>query len=174
MRSVIWLFILFVAAVAAALFLGDNRATVTVFWYPYRVDMSLNLLLLMLLVLAGLVTFAIRAFSSVKKVQLSAKQWHQQQQERSLQHQFLEATEQYAQGNYQQAGEVAVQAITKAQQILVAPSEANDEAATALKDWARSVQIMAHWVAAESAYALGNEATGDAHYITYQESHVQN
>ena len=37
---------LFAGAVALALFTGDNDGTVTVFWPPHRVDLSVNLVLL--------------------------------------------------------------------------------------------------------------------------------
>ena len=48
MRAALWLLALFGVAVAAALFAGNNPGTVTVFWPPYRIDLSLNLVLLLL------------------------------------------------------------------------------------------------------------------------------
>ena len=42
MRAALWLLALFGAAVAVALFAGSNQGTITVFWPPYRVDLSLN------------------------------------------------------------------------------------------------------------------------------------
>ena len=50
MRVVIWLLVLFAVAAGAALFASTNPGTVTVFWPPYRVDLSLNLVLLALVV----------------------------------------------------------------------------------------------------------------------------
>jgi hypothetical protein len=49
MRAALWLLALFGIAAAVALFAGNNQGTVTVFWPPYRVDLSLNLVLLLLL-----------------------------------------------------------------------------------------------------------------------------
>ena len=49
MRAALWFLALFGAAVAVALFVGNNQGTVTVFWAPYRIDLSLNLVLLLLL-----------------------------------------------------------------------------------------------------------------------------
>ena len=49
MRAALWLLVLFGVAVAVALFAGNNQGTVTVFWPPYRIDLSLNLVLLLLL-----------------------------------------------------------------------------------------------------------------------------
>jgi len=49
MRAALWLLALFGVAAAIALFAGNNQSTVTVFWPPWRVDLSLNLVLLLLL-----------------------------------------------------------------------------------------------------------------------------
>jgi HemY protein len=51
MRAALWFVALFGVAVASALLAGGNQSTVTVFWSPYRVDLSLNLVLLVLVVL---------------------------------------------------------------------------------------------------------------------------
>lgn len=60
-----WLIGLFAAAVALALFAGDNDGTVTVFWPPYRVDLSVNLLLLLLALLFALLYGALRTVLAV-------------------------------------------------------------------------------------------------------------
>ena len=49
MRAVLWFLGLFAAAVALALLMGGNRGVVTLLWAPWRVDVSLNLALLVLL-----------------------------------------------------------------------------------------------------------------------------
>ena len=54
MRAALWLLGLFGAAVAVALFAGNNQGTVTLFWPPYRVDFSLNMVVLLLV--GGFVT----------------------------------------------------------------------------------------------------------------------
>src|SRR6218665_2165101 len=48
MRAALWLLSLFALAVAVALFAGNNQGTVTLYWPPYRIDLSLNLVLLLL------------------------------------------------------------------------------------------------------------------------------
>ena len=48
MRIALWLLALFGVAVAAALFAGSNPGSITVFWPPYRIDLSLNLVLVLL------------------------------------------------------------------------------------------------------------------------------
>src|SRR3989344_1580395 len=54
MRAALWLLALFGVAVAAALFAGNNQGTVTLYWPPYRIDLSLNLVVLLLV--GGVVT----------------------------------------------------------------------------------------------------------------------
>ena len=49
MRIALWLLALFGIAVAAALFAGNNPGSITLFWPPYRIDLSLNLFMLLLL-----------------------------------------------------------------------------------------------------------------------------
>ena len=46
MRMVIWLVLLFVAAVVAALTLGNNDGLASFYWRGWRMDLSLNLFLL--------------------------------------------------------------------------------------------------------------------------------
>ncbi len=49
MRAVIWLVLLFVAAVVAATSLGSNDGLASFYWSGWRFDMSLNLFILLLL-----------------------------------------------------------------------------------------------------------------------------
>jgi HemY protein len=53
MRGVIWLVLLFVAAVVAALTLGENDGLASFTYNGWRLDMSLNLFLLGALVVAS-------------------------------------------------------------------------------------------------------------------------
>ena len=65
MRAALWLLALFGVAVAAALFAGNNQGTVTLYWPPYRVDLSLNLVVLLLV--GGFTTLyaALRALAAL-------------------------------------------------------------------------------------------------------------
>jgi HemY protein len=57
MRAVIWFVLLFVVAVVAATTLGANDGLVSFYWSGQRVDLSLNLfLILLVIVCAALVT----------------------------------------------------------------------------------------------------------------------
>ena len=53
MRTVIWLLLLAAAAAVAASLLGKNDAMVTLFWAPWRFDLSFNLVLVGLILASG-------------------------------------------------------------------------------------------------------------------------
>jgi len=65
MRVALWFLGLFGVAVALALFASGNGSTVTVFWPPHRVDLSLNFVVLLLLLLLVLVHLALRALAAL-------------------------------------------------------------------------------------------------------------
>ena len=64
-RAALWFVGLFALAVAIALFAGNNEGMVSLFWSPYRVDISLNMLLLALLATFAIGYAALRAFSAL-------------------------------------------------------------------------------------------------------------
>ena len=64
MRVALWFLGLFGTAVALALFAGNNQGTVTLFWPPYRLDLSLNLVVLLLIVLLLFIHLALRALAA--------------------------------------------------------------------------------------------------------------
>ena len=79
MRAALWLMGLFAAAVALALFTGDNDGTVTIFWPPHRVDLSVNLVLLLLVGLFVLLHLALRALTAALELPRQARRWRAQQ-----------------------------------------------------------------------------------------------
>ena len=83
-RAAIWFLALFGVAVATALVAGNNRAVVTVFWPPHRIDVSFNLLVLLLAGLFLLVYLATRALTAVFSLPLEARRWRAQQKERAM------------------------------------------------------------------------------------------
>ena len=66
MRIVFWLVGLFAVAAALALLMGQNSATVTLFWAPYRVDMSFNLVIAAVLLLFLLLHLALSSVSMLR------------------------------------------------------------------------------------------------------------
>ena len=84
MRAALWLLALFGIAVAVALFAGNNQGSVTLFWPPYRIDLSLNLVLLLLVAAFFLVHAAMRALAALLELPRQALRWRTQQKERAM------------------------------------------------------------------------------------------
>src|SRR3954468_14971063 len=84
MRATLWLLALFGIAVAGALFAGNNQGTVTLFWPPYRVDVSLNLVLLLLVAAFVFLHAALRALSALFDLPRQALRWRNLQKERGM------------------------------------------------------------------------------------------
>jgi HemY protein len=91
MRAALWLVALFGVAVAVALFAGNNQGVITVFWPPYRVDLSLNLVVLLLLAAFVLGYGALRALAALFDLPRQAKRWRVQQKERAMHAALMDA-----------------------------------------------------------------------------------
>ena len=91
MRAAFWFIALFGVAVAVALFAGDNDAVVSLFWAPHRVDISLNLMVLLLFAAFALLHFALKALSVVASLPVQARRWRAQQKERAMYAALMEA-----------------------------------------------------------------------------------
>lgn len=146
MRAALWLLALFAVAVAAALFVGNNQGTVTVFWPPYRVDLSLNLVLLLTLALFLLVHLALRTLAALFALPQQARLWRQQHRERSLFAHLLDAQlHQYA-GRFSRARKAALAALQQEQGLQA-------QGGAAAYDTSR-VRALGHLLAAEASHAL--------------------
>lgn len=144
---------LFIAAlaVAAALFMGDNPATVTLFWPPWRVDVSFNLVLVGV-VLAFVVGYAaLRGVALLRALPRRASRWRALQHERAVVGLLLQAWGQWLGGRFVRAQRAAREAIEH----LAAGNRDTLPHADAL--W-----VLAHLVAAESAHQLGQREQRDA------------
>ena len=155
MRAALWLVGLFAAAVALALFAGDNEGTVTVFWPPHRVDLSVNLALLLLVGLFVLLHLALRALSAVFELPRQARRWRAQQRERATHAMLLDAFTQFSAGRFLRARKAAEGALAREQAL----QGAGDAPPHAL-----ALRTLAHMTVAESAHALQDQATRDAHF----------
>lgn len=155
MRVALWMLALFAAAVAAALFAGSNPGSLTLFWPPYRVDLSLNLVLVLLL--AGFLTvhLALRALSALFAIPREARIWRQRQRERSMQLSLLEAYSQLVAGRFVRAKKAAESVLEQVRKL----SGAEDRLA-----YADQLQSAAHLLAAEAAHALQDRGARESHY----------
>ena len=149
MRATLWLMGLFAAAVALALFAGGNQGTVTVFWPPHRVDLSVNLVLLLALLLFALLYGALRTVAALLELPRQARRWRMQQRERATNALLLDARVQLTAGRYLRARKAAESVLARAP----APGAQQPDTRPALI----GLRTLANLTAAESAHALQDE-----------------
>lgn len=145
MRAAFWFVGLFALAVAVALFAGNNHGVVSLFWTPYRLDFSLNFVLLLLLLVFAVGYAAMRALSALLLLPHQAKHWRQQQKERDLYQALVESFSHLQAGRYVRA--------RKSAQALIKVSDELQQEGAALPQHA-SLRALAHMLAADSAHAL--------------------
>lgn len=154
MRALLWLLALFALASGAAMLAGDNQGTVTLFWPPHRVDLSLNLVLVLLV--AGFVVLhvSLRGLSALLAMPRQAQRWRQQQRERAMHAALLDALTHQLAGRFLRARKAADAALQQHEAL----------AAGGLNlPHGHKLHAMAHLVAAESAHALQDRSTRDQH-----------
>ncbi|NJS36401.1 MAG: heme biosynthesis protein HemY [Brachymonas sp.] len=110
MRSALWLLAIFAAAVGVALFATRSTGSVTLYWPPYRVDLSLNLVLLLLVGLFVLLHLAIRAFGALMDLPQEAKAWRATQRQQAMHAQLRDALAHLLAGRFSRAKKQALQA----------------------------------------------------------------
>jgi HemY protein len=153
-RAALWLLALFAVAAAVALFAGNNQGTITVFWPPWRVDLSLNLVLVILLAAFVLLHLALRGLAALFSLPTQARQWRLQQKERMLHSALLDAMVQLLSGRFSRARKAAQAALVQ---------EKTLAALGASLPQAQQVRVLSHLLAAESAQALQDRPARDAH-----------
>ena len=154
MRAALWLLALFAIAAAVALFAGNNQGTITVFWPPWRVDLSLNLVLVILLGAFVLLHLALRGLAALFSLPTQARQWRLQQKERALHSALLDSMVQLLSGRFSRARKAAQAALVQ---------ERTLAALDASLPQAHQVRVLSHLLAAESAQALQDKPARDAH-----------
>jgi HemY protein len=111
MRNIIWFVLLFGVAVVAASTLGTNDGLATFYWRSWRVDVSLNLFLLLLIVACFLIVTAIQALISLMGLPQRAHEWRVARRDRSAQAALRDALAQYFGGRYSRAQKSAERAL---------------------------------------------------------------
>lgn len=155
MRAALWFLVLFAIAAAVALFAGNNQGTVTIFWPPWRIDLSLNLVLMLLFIGIALFYAALRGLSTLRELPRQARRWRLQQKERAMHGAMLDAVTQLLAGRFVRARKSALKTLT--QEEALAPAEA----AIAHR---QQLRTLAHVVAAESSHAL-QDRSGRAEHL---------
>ena len=154
MRAALWFLALFGMAVAAALFAGNNQGTITVFWPPYRIDLSLNLVLLVVVGLFFVLYVALRALSVLLSLPGQARDWRALRLERSMQAGLLDALAHLSAGRFVRARKAAQSVLSREQSL------ARGEVKL---PYARRLRALSHLLAAESAHVLKDQAGRDEH-----------
>ena len=157
MRAALWLLALFGVAVAAALFAGNNQGSITLYWPPYRVDLPLNLVVLLLVGGFTTVYAALRALAALLELPHQARRWRVQQKERAMHHALLDALTHMLAGRFLRSRKSALASLSQ---------ESALQAAGEPVPHGKQLRALAHLIAAESSHALQDRAT--------RESHLQN
>lgn len=152
MRSVFWLLGLAAIAVALALLMGHNAATVTLFWPPYRFDVSFNFIVFCLMAGFVLVHLALRAIGLLRELPVQARRWRSQQVERAAVGAVLDALSHQLAGRFVRAQSAGLQALEQLNGLPAA-------------QWARrpQLQLLAHLLVAEAAQSLQNRRGREEH-----------
>jgi HemY protein len=154
MRAALWLLSLFGMAVAVALFAGNNQGTITLFWPPYRLDLSLNLVLLLLALLFVTLHVALRALAALFAMPGHARRWRLQHQERAVYAALLDALSHLVAGRFIRA--------RKAAELVLAREDSMARGGEALV-YSGRLRAMAHLLAAESAQVLQDRPARGLH-----------
>jgi HemY protein len=152
MRSVFWLLGLAALAVALALLVGDNPAMVSLFWPPYRFDVSFNFVLLCLVLGFVLLYLAMRAVAVLRELPRQARRWRSLQMERTAVGAVMDALAHQLAGRFVRAQAAGLSAL---EQLNAQPAA----------QWPRrgQLQLLAHLLVAEAAQSLQNRSTRDEH-----------
>jgi HemY protein len=154
MRAALWLVSLFAVAVATALLASNNAGTVSLFWAPYRLDLSLNLVLFALVLILLTLHWAQRALTAMFELPKQAKRWRLQQKERAAHAALLDSLAQFMEGRF-------LRARKSAELVLLREKSLSD--AGEVLDHAGALRCVAHILAAESAHALSDKTTRQSH-----------
>ena len=148
MRNIVWFVLLFGIAVLAASTLGTNDGLATFYWRGWRVDLSLNLFLLLLIGSCFVIVAAIRTLSALVDLPQRAREWRVARRDRTAQASLRDALAQYFGGRYSRAQKSAERALVIQADT---PELAQDNEFT----------VLGHLLAAGSAHRLQDRAARD-------------
>jgi HemY protein len=154
MRAALWLLALFSVAVAIALFAGNNQGTVTVFWPPHRLDLSLNLVLLLLFLAFAFLHAALGALAALFDLPRQALRWRAQQKERAIHASLLDSISHLLAGRFIRARKSAEMSLSQEKSLSAGEQKLAN---------APQIRALAHLLAAESAQALQDRAGREEH-----------
>ncbi|MEO7055321.1 MAG: heme biosynthesis HemY N-terminal domain-containing protein, partial [Caldimonas sp.] len=148
MRLTIWFVLLFAVAVVAATTFGTNDGLATFYWGGWRLDVSLNLFLLLLVGGCFLIVGVIQGVNSLAGLPRRAREWRVARRDRRGQAALREALALYFGGRYTRAQKAAQRAIAI-------------QAETPELDQDNEFTMLGHLLAAGSAHRVQNRALRD-------------
>lgn len=148
MRAVIWFVLLFVVAVVAATTLGANDGLVSFYWSGQRVDLSLNLFLILLVIVCAALVTVFNTLNALIGLPQRAREWRVARRDRTAQASLREALSQYFGGRYSRAQKAAQRALAIQSDT---PELVQDNEFT----------VLGHLLAAGSAHRLQDRAGRD-------------
>ncbi len=154
MRVALWFLGLFGVAVLLALFVSGNEGTITVFWPPHRVDLSLNMVVVLLGLLFLLIHLALRAMAALFDLPGQARSWRVRHQEQAMYANLLEALSHFVSGRFLRARKAALEVLAR-EAVLSGIGEGGAAGAR--------LRVMSSLLAAESSQALQDKTARDAH-----------
>jgi HemY protein len=148
MRLAIWFVLLFAVAVVAAATFGTNDGLASLYWGGWRLDLSLNFFVLLLVGTCFLLVAVIQGVNSLVGLPQRAREWRTARRDRSGQAALREALAQYFGGRYTRAQKAAQRALAIQAET---PELAQDDEFT----------VLAHLLAAGSAHRVQNRTLRD-------------
>ncbi|MGZ8260805.1 MAG: heme biosynthesis HemY N-terminal domain-containing protein [Caldimonas sp.] len=148
MRLAIWFVLLFAVAVVAAATFGTNDGLASFYWGAWRVDLSLNFFVLVLVGTCFLLVAVIQAINSLISLPQRAREWRTARRDRTGQAALRDALAQYFGGRYTRAQKSAQRALAIQAET---PELAQDNEFT----------VLGHLLAAGSAHRVQNRALRD-------------
>ena len=148
MRLAIWFVLLFAVAVVAAATFGTNDGLATFYWGGWRMDLSLNFFVLLLVGTCFVLVGAIQGVNSLVGLPRRAREWRTARRDRSGQAALREALAFYFGGRYTRAQKSAQRALAIQAET---PELAQDNEFT----------VLSHLLAAGSAHRVQNRIQRD-------------
>ncbi|MCA0174706.1 MAG: heme biosynthesis protein HemY [Proteobacteria bacterium] len=155
MRALIWLLLIGIAATVAATLLGGNDGLVSVFYAGQRVDVSLNLALVLLLAAVLLLYVGLRTVSALLALPEHALAWRNLKRERAAGAALRQALAEFFAARYARAQRAAQIALDLQDDV----PELRGNATFA---------VQAHLLAASSAHRLQDRAGRDQRLVAAQ------
>jgi len=110
-RALIWLLLLAACAILAATLLGRNDHLVTIYWAPWRLDLSFNLFVVVLVAFCAVLYALLRAADALLSLPQRAREWRLSRRDRIAQSALREALAQYFGGRWGRAQKAAQRAV---------------------------------------------------------------